>query len=41
MKVEQTISLYLEYHKVNSKKTPLTHTGTLSPSSAMSSEAGN
>jgi hypothetical protein len=32
MKVEQAISLYQEYHKVNSKKTPSTHTGTRSSS---------
>jgi hypothetical protein len=41
MKVGQAINLYQEYHKVNSKKTPSTHTGTLFPSSAMSSEEGN
>jgi hypothetical protein len=41
MKVKQAIKLYQEYHKMNSKKRPSTHTGALSLSSVMSSEAGN
>ena len=40
MKVEQAISLYQEYHRMNSKKTLSTPTGARCPSSVMSSATG-